>query len=92
VKSAAAAKKANRILGCINTGITSRDKEVIIPLKSALVCVQFWSLLYIKNVDRMEKVQRRATKMIKELGILPYEERLRGLGLFRFEKRLRETL
>jgi len=34
---AAATKKANRMLGCINKGITSRDKEVIIPLNSALV-------------------------------------------------------
>ena len=34
---AAGAKKANRMLGCINKGITSRDKEVIIPLYSVLV-------------------------------------------------------
>ncbi|KAK4831194.1 hypothetical protein QYF61_015926 [Mycteria americana] len=36
---AAVAKKANRMLGCINKGITSRDKEVIIPLSSALVFI-----------------------------------------------------
>ncbi|PKU45149.1 rna-directed dna polymerase from mobile element jockey-like [Limosa lapponica baueri] len=34
---AAAAKKAKGMLGCINKGITSRDKEVIIPLYSVLV-------------------------------------------------------
>ena len=35
----------------------------------------------------MERVQRRATKMIKGLGSLPYEERLREVGSFRFGKR-----
>lgn len=41
-KRAAVVKKANRMLGYINRGTTSRDKEAIIPLYSVLeYCVQF---------------------------------------------------
>ena len=87
------AQKVNSTLHCIKRSVASRVREVILPLCSDLMrphleyCVQMWSLQYRRDIDPLECILRRATKMIQGMEHLPFEDSLSELGLLSLEKR-----
>lgn len=88
-----AANKGNQILGLINRAISCKGKRVILSLYKALVrphleyCIQAWRPHLVKDIEILEKVQRRATKMIEECTGRTYQERLNILRLTTLETR-----
>jgi len=70
---AKAAAKANSMVGWISRTFNYMDCEMFKCLYPSLVrshmeyCVQAWSPHYVKDIDLLEKVQRRATKIVPEL-------------------------
>ena len=77
----------------IRRNITYKENSLIVPLYKAIVrphlehCIHAWSPYIRKDIDLLEKIQRRATKLIPGLRDLRYEERLRECGLTTLETR-----
>ena len=86
-----AARKGNQILGLIRRNIAYRDNRLIIPLYISLVrphleyCIQAWRPHMSKDIDKLERVQRRATRLISEIS--SYEERFQQCRLTTLETR-----
>ena len=82
-----AASKGNQVLGMIRRNITYKENSLIVPLYKAIVrphleyCIQAWNPHLRKDIDMLEKIQRRATKLIPGLRDLRYEERLKECGM-----------
>ena len=88
-----AANDANRKLGMIKREFKNKSREIMLPLYKSMVrphldyCIQAWKPHLRKDVDKLEKVQRRATVMIEGLEGFGYLERLRILNLTTLETR-----
>ena len=83
----ARARTHTHILGLIRLNIVYKEKELIIPLYKTIVrphleyCIQAWRPYRKKDIDMLERVQRRATKMTPKLRNINYEIRLKECGL-----------
>ena len=89
-----ASNKASRMLGLIKRNVMCKSVEVISLLYKSYVlphleyCVQAWAPFLKKDLEKLEKVQRRATKIIPGIRHLSYEERLRKMKLHKIETRI----
>jgi hypothetical protein len=85
--------KAKKNLGFIKRTVKFKSKEIIIPLCNSLVRshleygAQFWSPYLRKDNECIEKVYRRATKMIPSIRHKSYEQRREDLNMFSLEQR-----
>jgi len=85
---ALAACKTNHILDCLIRSVARSLREVILPCYSALEsCVQLRRPQHRKDMDLLEWVQGRITKIIRMIEQLSCEKRLKELGLFSLQKR-----
>ena len=86
-------KKANTMIGMVKRTFTYMDKDMFNSLYKTLIrpmleyCPQVWNPHLARNIVALEKVQRRATKIVPELKNLPYEQRLLALKLYPLEDR-----
>lgn len=82
-----AAKKANQILGLITRSFHYRTKSTLVPLFKTLVrpklefAAAAWNPWLEKDIECLEKVQRRLIRMISNVKGSTYEEKLKDAGL-----------
>jgi len=83
-----AAASAMRVLGMLRRTFTFNSKDLFIFLHKTYVrplleyCVQLWYPYLVEDIDTLERVRRRATKLVPEFSKLSYESRLRKLDIY----------
>ena len=88
-----AAAKAMSSLGIIKRSFKYIDNNSFSILYKAYIrphleyCVQAWCPHLRKDINAMERIQRRATKMVPQLRHLTYENRMKSLGIISLENR-----
>ena len=85
--------KANRMIGIIKRTFSHMNKDMFLALYKTFIrpqleyCPEIWNPHLCKDINMLENVQRRATKMVPELKDMTYEERLTTLKLFPLKER-----
>ena len=85
--------KANGVMHFIKNCVTTRNSETMRKLYISLVrpildyCAPFWSPYLIRDIELIEQVQRRYTKLVQGCNALSYRDRLEYLDLFSLEFR-----
>ena len=88
-----ASGKANGVLGQISRAVNYRDKKTFIQLYKVYVrphleyCVQAWSPYHKADMEKLEKVQKRAVNMVAGLRSKNYADKLKEVGLTSLEER-----
>ena len=79
--------KANSRIGMIKRSFSNVSVKIFKLLYKSLIrpileyCSSIWSPLYKEQIQEIEKVQKRATNLVKQFQYLSYPERLRKLNL-----------
>ena len=96
-----AINKTTSVIGWVNRNVITREPLVMLNIYKSLIrphieyCVQIWSPRHgnWKIIMDIEDVQRKFTRMIDGIGLLPYKERLEKLSITTLlERRMRGDL